>query len=243
MSWLGAGFLGGLGMLVGGPIGAGIGVVVGSAMGGGEAHVSNVEQNQLVFFTALFSMLGKIAKADGQVTQEEIDTVSGFMGELGLDAEDRKAAVEIFNDAKTNAYSIYDYATQYSEVADHEMRIVLYAALWHVAISDGVIHPQEDEILREIPGFLKIERELYDQYSLEALGDVRDVVKSYVLLGCESDDTDSEIKRKYRYAISEYHPDKIQSKGLPEGFMKFANEQTQKINEAYSIVMESRKSK
>lgn len=241
MSWLGAGVFGGLGMLIGGPIGAGIGIAVSSAMGGGESHVSPAERNQLVYFTAFFSMLGKIAKADGQVSQEEVEVVSRFMDEMGLDVEDKQMAIKIFNDAKSNTYSIYEYASQYSEVAEPEMRVILYASLWNVAISDGVIHPKEDEILRQIPGFLKIEESFYDEYSLKTHSGAGDVNKSYVLLGCEIGDSDSEIKRKYRYAVSEYHPDKIQSKGLPEGFMKFANEQTQKINEAYSVVMESRK--
>jgi DnaJ like chaperone protein len=241
MSWLKAGVFGGLGMLIGGPIGAGIGIAVGSAMGGEKSHVSLEAQNQLIYFTALFSMLGKIAKADGQVSQEEVAVVSRFMDEMGLREEHKQIAIKIFNDAKINTYSIYDYASQYSEVAGHEMRVILYATLWNVALSDGVIHPKEDEILRKIPGFLKIEASYYDEYSLRAPSDTGDVNKSYALLGCEVGDSDSEIKRKYRYAVSEYHPDKIQSKGLPDGFMKFANEQTQKINEAYSVVMESRK--
>ena len=45
-----------------------------------------------------------------------------------------------------------------------------------------------------------------------------------------------EIKTNYRKLIIEYHPDTIQSKGLPEAFLEFANQETQKINEAYEIL-------
>ena len=50
----------------------------------------------------------------------------------------------------------------------------------------------------------------------------------------------AEIKKAYRKKCLEFHPDKLASKGLPEEFMKFSNEQMIKIQDAYNKIMSSR---
>ena len=49
-----------------------------------------------------------------------------------------------------------------------------------------------------------------------------------------------EIKKVYRQKCMDYHPDKLASKGLPEEFMTYANEQLAKINQAYESIKKSR---
>ena len=41
----------------------------------------------------------------------------------------------------------------------------------------------------------------------------------------------SELKKKYYKLAKEYHPDTLVSKGLPDEFLKFANERLSSINE------------
>ena len=61
-----------------GPLGALIGSVVGSRMGRNSVRRKNPNNfdHQVAFFAALFACLAKIAKADGQVTKEEINKIS-----------------------------------------------------------------------------------------------------------------------------------------------------------------------
>jgi len=58
----------------------------------------------------------------------------------------------------------------------------------------------------------------------------------------ESNKTDSfdVVKANYRRLIKEYHYDSIASKNLPEDMLKFAEEKTQSINEAYAAIKEAR---
>jgi DnaJ-domain-containing protein 1 len=65
--------------------------------------------------------------------------------------------------------------------------------------------------------------------------------KYYAVLGCTRNDSDEQIKRQYRKLAKQYHPDTIQSKGLAEDFVKFANQRIQDIQHAYETVMEHRR--
>ena len=64
--------------------------------------------------------------------------------------------------------------------------------------------------------------------------------KYYAALGCTQSDTDEQIKKQYRKLVSEYHPDKIIAKGLPDEFIKFANDKFNEIQEAYEAVKKER---
>ena len=64
--------------------------------------------------------------------------------------------------------------------------------------------------------------------------------KYYALLDVSCDATDAEVKKAWRKKAQEFHPDRIQGKGLPESFMKYATEQLQLINEAYDTICRAR---
>ncbi len=245
MSWLGAGIGAGIGMVVGGPVGAAIGAWVGSSVSRkpGSMGMHDAQAAQTTFFVALFSMLAKMAKADGKVSSEEADVVNHFAKNmLNLDAEDRNAAKDIFTNALNDDYSIYDYAKQYQQIThNHQMQEMIYRLLFSVAFSDKQLHPAEDEILKEIPAHLGLDASYYRILMDEFRGQSTDLSACYEILGCTPESSDAEVKKAYRKLCMEYHPDKIGSKGLPEGFMKFAQEQMHQINAAYSSIMDSRK--
>jgi len=52
--------------------------------------------------------------------------------------------------------------------------------------------------------------------------------------------SDAEVKRAYRKLMSEHHPDKLISKGLPDSMVELAKERTQEIQKAYETVRRSR---
>ena len=62
----------------------------------------------------------------------------------------------------------------------------------------------------------------------------------YETLESSKNDEFSEIKKNYRRLIKEYHYDSIASKNLPEEMLKFAEQKTQDLNEAYAAIKEAR---
>jgi len=234
-------------MAMGGPLGAILGAGLGHTLldqNPGAAprtvRLSPRETRQTVFFTATFAMLGKMAKADGAVSPEEIQVVERFMTErMNLDAGARQLAVRIFNEGKTNGTPFSAYATQFGQVfaQEPEMRRMLFELLHSLAIADGSLHPEEDRLLREALGPLRLDPGSYESLRKS----VPDLASQYAVLGCSPDATDEEIKKAYRKACRDFHPDTVVSKGLPEEFVKFAETKFKEINAAYEAVREHRK--
>lgn len=255
MSLLGAGIGAGIGAMIGGPIGAGIGAWLGhsvssaystvrqSGAGGFMPGMMGQQEAQSIFFVALFSMLAKMAKADGSVSSHEADLINELARtQIRMDSEDRKAAATIFKNALSDGYSIYDYARQYRQIAGTpRMCEMVYRMLFAVAFADGELHPEEDAILKSMPAHLGLDHSFYHILMEEFRGKKANIGEAYKILGCTPENTDTEVKRAYRKLCMEYHPDKIASKGLPEGFTQFAEQQIRQVNEAYSTVMERRK--
>ncbi len=67
--------------------------------------------------------------------------------------------------------------------------------------------------------------------------------QAYDLLGCEMNMNNHEIKLTYRKKCMDFHPDKLASKGLHPEFIRFANDQMIKLNEAYEVICNFRSRK
>ena len=95
-------------------------------------------------------MFAKIAKADGYVTEEEVKTIKMFMIEhLNLNAESRKKATRLFNEAKNNDEKFLPFAREFSLAYQHDLqtRAQVFEMLLAVALADGILHPEEDRLL------------------------------------------------------------------------------------------------
>ena len=64
--------------------------------------------------------------------------------------------------------------------------------------------------------------------------------QAYAQLGLTSKASDAEIKRAYRKLVSQYHPDKLVSHGLPEEMMEVAKNRVRDINTAYDRIKQAR---
>lgn len=250
MSWFGKIMGGSVGFMLGGPIGALIGASLGHSFIDDKTRAGYVEQGRLtgqeqrqaVFFTATFAMLGKMAKADGRVCEDEIGVVRSFMRDkLRLDAVTQQFAMGVFNEAKDNNTPFEDYARQLGQVfrSEQQLRMMFFEMLFTVALADGVLHPAEEKILRAAPSLLGLHGNVYDTVKRQF---VSDLSHHYATLGLDDGAEMSDVKKAYRKLVTEYHPDKIVSKGLPEDFTKFAEEKFREINEAYEAIQKAKTS-
>lgn len=248
MGWMGKLVGGTIGFALGGPLGAIFGAAFGHAFDSGTEldttqngpRLSQVEQNQLTFFVAAFSMLAKLARADGQVTPEEVDSIEAFMEkDLRLNGESRNAAVNIFRTALDAPGTFDDFARQfYGEFHNQpQMLEVMIEVLLRVAVSDGSMTAKEEELIRVAVNTFRFNSVRYDQLKSKY---VKTADKAYAVLGCRPDADDDQVKRCYRQRVQEYHPDKIAAKGLPDEFTRFAQDKFREIQDAWDQIKEAR---
>ncbi len=58
----------------------------------------------------------------------------------------------------------------------------------------------------------------------------------YSILGVSKNTSKSDIKKAYRKLMSQHHPDKLVSQGLPEHLMEIAKRKSQDIQAAYEYL-------
>jgi DnaJ like chaperone protein len=255
MGWISGIIGGGVGAMIAGPLGAVIGAAIGANIGGGGRqlqqrggfHLNQNEQRQALFFTAAFSMVGKLAKADGRVCPDEIAAIKKISKEaLGMDEQTRQFAINIFTQAKNNTEPFSSYARQFGDLFAHDQQLCnfMMSFLFQVAMADGALHPQEEALLLEAKTAFRLPESLYQSLRSRFVGHHSTAVslqKHYENLNVTSAATTAEIKKAYRKKASEFHPDKIEGKGLPPEFIKFANDQLAEINASYEAVISARK--
>lgn len=237
-----------IGLVIGGPLGAIAGAVFGHAYDvntdmqqiEGQRPASAHDTSQFTFFVATFSMLAKIARADGPVTAEEIDSVERFMAsDLNLDPESRRIGLNIFQTALNAPESFGDFATQfYAHFHQRpELLDLLLDILIRTAVADGRMHPAEERLIQEAAQIFHFRPEQLRRLKARYQSDVD---RYYAILGCEPGDNIERIKSQYRRKVAEFHPDKIAGKGLPEEFTRFAEEKFREIQQAWEAIRQER---
>ncbi len=255
MAWWGT-FLGGtLGFVFGGPIGA----IIGAALGGNfdrgitmgdrleGPDMGNQERVQAAFFTTTFSVMGHIAKADGHVSPSEVTAAKNIMAQMQLSAEQRKAAIQFFDQGKAADFPLEAVLHQFRKECHRRRSLIQMFVEIQIAtaLSDGTVDPAEKDILYTIGEILGFSRGQIDHLfniagNAEAsASDKLTLSQAYKILGIGKDSSEAEIKKAYRRLMSQHHPDKLVSKGLPDEMIALATEKTQEIRKAYDLIKKS----
>jgi len=265
LSWWGKLLGGAFGYLLAGPLGALIGAVLGHNFDKGQG--SNLgaqfkpgaqERVQTAFFTALFSVMGHLAKADGRVSKDEIELARDVMRRMNLDTQMREAAIGLFNQGKQPDFPLQDVLRQFRQECHRRRNLMqmFVEILVHAAHADGNLDTAERGVLeqvRQVLGFSP--RELQHIEALvrnarhfggggfgsdAAATPGASLREAYEILGVDKSASDAEVKKAYRRLMNQHHPDKLVAKGLPEEMIKLATEKTQEIKKAYDLVKAAR---
>jgi len=239
MSWMGKILGGGLGFVIAGPVGAVLGAVIGHhTMDSSSGGFSSLESRQGLYFAATFSMLGKLAKADGMVTPHEIEVIERVMrNNLRLSADARKFAIDIFNVAKDSDERFEDFAGQfYAEFGSSpEMLASLIELLLLLAYADGDLHDAEEIMILDAVRIFGLQDQ-YRQLKSRFSGIPGDIGTYYEILGAKKGDELQSVKKKYRKLAMEYHPDRVQAKGMPPEFAQASEDKFKEIQHAFDMV-------
>lgn len=248
-----------LGFFIGGPIGALVGALLANLLGGSGhrgpwvVHAADAARIQTVFFTTAFSVMGCVAKADGRVSPDEIRAAEAVMARMNLRAEQRQAAIHLFNEGKRQDFPLKETLRRFRQECGPrtDLFLAFVEIQLHAALIDGRIDPAEravlDAICRELgigaAAFQRLETLIRAQYRSAADtpgGRPDGLAQAYSALGVNSNASDADVKKAYRRLMNQHHPDKLVARGVPEEMIRLAQERTRQINVAYERVKEAR---
>jgi len=253
-------FLAFIGALIGGAIGGLPGFLLGGAAGyySGIALqrfiIGNLRVAQTQLFDSVFAIMGALCKADNVVSREEINAVEQIFKMLNLQGEQREQAKAAFSRGKQADFDLDAAVDQFAQITRGRGPLLqLFLQLQVMAVAaDGRIDPAEHEMLVRIARRLGLSEADVSQLEalLRATKDGRRAPggpppqdrlnDAYTALGVTPESTNAEIKRAYRKLISENHPDKLASRGLPDSMRPVAEERSRELNAAYDLLKEAR---
>lgn len=232
---------GGLGWVLGGPIGAIIGYYLGSQ--GNHTDQGYFSQTTTRsypntkpgdFMVSLLVLLGAVMKADKQLLKSELDYVKNFLRQQ-FSNQDTQEFIILFKDIIKQDYPIRDVCRQIQRSMDHPSRLELIHVLFGLSKADGHIHPDEIKAINTIGRYLNINDSDFE--SIKAMF-IKDTQSAYKILEIEKSATDSEVKKAYRKMASKYHPDKVNHLG--DDLKHLAEEKFKAMNDAYQSIKKER---
>ena len=233
---------GAAGFAIGGPIGAILGVMAGSAFDKKNKSSFNYskisqEQKQQVFTISFIILSAKLAKSDGQVTDDEIQA---FKEKFNVPKSELNKVGKIFNEAKKDVYGYKKIADQVGLLfADNKILLEeLLNNLFYIAASDGQISLKEIDLLKSISQSFSFDENTFQRIFQMNLKD--NTSDPYRILGVSRDDSDQEIRKKWIQLNKEHHPDNLIARGMPKEFIEQSNKELAAINLAYDKIKEIR---
>ncbi|HDZ16078.1 MAG TPA: co-chaperone DjlA [Methylophaga aminisulfidivorans] len=255
-----------VGLLFLGVIGAIIGLLMGGfadrirSFGIGGANPFTNKTRQAVFLETAFVLMGKLAKADGRISQVEVDHVEAFIKKLGMSGEHRQEAIRQFQRGAEAGFNIDETLVKFNQYCGNTFNLkqMLLVYLTVMALADGKLDPAEQTILEQVSAQLGYSKAEFNrilsmimsqanfssgrQYSSSSSGprSASEIDDAYTALGVSKNSTDQEVKRAYRKLMSQYHPDKLMGQGVPEDMINVATEKTKEIQLAYDLIKKQR---
>lgn len=234
---------GAAGFALGGPIGALVGAIAGHAVDkfkdstGAEASDAT---KQIAFTIGVIVLGAKLAKADGQVTRDEVDA---FKQVFHIPQDEMKNVGRVFDQARKDARGFEPYAKQLARMFADNPAVLeeLLGGLFHIARADGRVAEEELAYLEQLAVIFGFDERDWDRIRAANVGGEQG--DPYRVLGVSHDADDQEIRNAHRKLVVENHPDRLVAQGMPQEFVEMANEKLAVINAAYDQIKKQRRIK
>jgi len=176
----------------------------------------------------LLSLASLVIKADGTVSQNELDYVRQYFVQA-YGKERANATFRVFNDVlKNREISAQKIASMLRQRMRYESRLQIIHFLFSIANADGHVSSPEVQEIDRIASYLGLQSRDFE--SIKAMF-FKNPDSAYKILEIERTATVSEIKKAYREMVKKFHPDKLQH--MDEVYRNGAEDKFRKVQEAY----------
>ena len=190
-------------------------------------------EKSVAFTIAVIALGAKMAKADGEVTRDE---VIAFRQVFQIPSEDEAQAGKLFDLARTDVAGYDIYASKIARMFENDSDILrdLIEGLFHISMADGHYHPSEDAFIEDVSRIFGLAPQLFtclrSRYVPGAAPDPYSVLEI-------GHDADLDAARKaWKRMVREAHPDNLMARGLPEEAIALANTRLITINNAWAEI-------
>lgn len=186
---------------------------------------------------ALVALGAKLAKADGQVTADEIEAFKRVFqstpaGDAGI--------ARFFDIARQTTAGYESYARRIARKFRARPAVLedVLDGLFHIALADGVVTDDEMEFITRVAEIFGFSEREFNRIRIAHLGRASD--DPYLILGVDEDISDADLKRAYRRMAAANHPDRLVARGLPRELTRLATHKMAMVNAAYAQIKADR---
>jgi DnaJ like chaperone protein len=199
--------------------------------------------------------MGHICKADGRVSNAEIDLARSVMAQMDLSPIQARTAMRLFNEGKAERFPLDAILTQLRAALRNRSSLarMFIEIQMAAACADGNLDVAERRLLLHVCDRLGFSPDEFEHLEAMAQAEARHgrgarreeprrfhVDEAFAILNLKPTASNDEVKRAYRRLMNQHHPDKLLARGLPEEMMRVATEKTREIREAYERIREAR---
>ena len=191
-------------------------------------------RNEAAFSIALIALSAKMAKADGVVTDDEIEAFRDFFEFPESEADKVRMIYQL---AQRDVAGFDEYLRKIAKIFEEAPAVLedVLDCLFHVAVADGVAHPRELELLEQAAKKFGVSPASFHMLKATHLGLGHD--DPYLILGLQPGASEQEAKAAYRVLARDHHPDALMARGVPHDLVKIAEGRMAAINAAYERIL------
>lgn len=203
-----------------------------------RGHVETAPEKSVGFTIAIIALSAKLAKADGQVTKDE---VTAFRRIFTIDEAEMANAARVYNLARQDVAGFDAYAAKIAAMfgdADRDTLKDVLEGLFHIALADGNWHPAEEEMLAHVARIFGLSEATFRCTRARFVeGSPRD---PHEVLGVPPDAPFDTIRAAWKTAVRDNHPDRMLARGVPPEALKLAERRLIALNAAWEEISRRR---
>lgn len=186
------------------------------------------------FTIAVIALGAKMAKADGEVTRDEVTV---FRRVFAIPDEEVANAARVFNLARQDVAGFDAYAHKIRAMFradDREVLIDLMEGLFLIAVADGRYHDKEDDFLAVVSGIFGLGEPCFRNLRARYVEGARP--DPYAVLGIPENTPMEDARVAWKKAVRASHPDAMIARGVPVEAVKLATRRLIAINSAWAEI-------